>query len=111
MQRLASSWNGAGNAFVGQTSRQAVQRPQFSRPGRSGSNSAVVKIAPRKNQLPKSRLSRLVCLPCHPSPAACASGFSITGAVSTNTLISVSGPAASISQRPTRLSRFLTMSW
>ena len=32
--------------------------------------------------------TRLVCLPCQPSPAAAASGFSITGAVSTNTLTS-----------------------
>ena len=34
------------------------------------------------------RLTRLVCLPCQPSPAAAASGFSITGAVSTKTLTS-----------------------
>ncbi len=32
-----------------------------------------------------------MCLPCQPSPACCASGFSITGAVSTNTLTSVAG--------------------
>ena len=40
---------------------------------------ASVKIAPRNSQEPKSRDTRLVCLPCQPSPAACASGFSITG--------------------------------
>ena len=34
------------------------------------------------------RETRLVCLPCQPSPARCASGFSITGAVSTNTFTS-----------------------
>ena len=47
-----------------------------------------VKIAPRKSQLPNSRETRMVCLPCQPSPAAAASGFSITGAVSTNTFTS-----------------------
>ena len=39
----------------------------------------------------RSRLTRLVCLPCQPSPAASASGFSITGAVSTKTLSSHAG--------------------
>ena len=34
------------------------------------------------------RDTRLVCLPCQPSPARCASGFSITGAVSTKTFTS-----------------------
>ena len=51
-------------------------------------SSAVVKMLPRKNQEPSSRLTRLVCLPCQPSPAASASGFSMTGAVSTNTFTS-----------------------
>ena len=37
---------------------------------------------------PNSRLTRLVCLPCQPIPAASASGFSMTGAVSTNTFTS-----------------------
>jgi hypothetical protein len=60
--------------------------------GASGGNSSVVKIAPRNTQLPRSRPRRLVCLPCQPIPAACASGFSITGAVSTNTLISPPAP-------------------
>ena len=88
MQRRASSWNGAGKARVGQASRQAVQLPQWSRSAGSGGMFSVVKIAPRKNQFPSSRDRTLVCLPCQPSPAACASGFSITGAVSTKTLIS-----------------------
>ena len=39
--------------------------------GASGSSSAVVKIVPRNSQEPNSRLTRLVCLPCQPSPAAC----------------------------------------
>jgi hypothetical protein len=44
-----------------------------------------VKIEPMKNHEPSFRLTRLVCLPCQPSPAASPSGFSITGAVSMNT--------------------------
>ncbi len=52
----------------------------------------MVKIEPRNSQEPNSRLTRLVCLPCQPSPAASASGFSITGAVSTKTLTSRAGP-------------------
>ena len=63
-------------------------------------------MTPRNSQLPCSRLSRLVCLPCQPMPAAADSGFSITGAVSTNTLSSQ--PASSASQRPIALSAFLT---
>ena len=62
---------------------------------RRASSSAVVKIAPRNSHEPNSRLTRLVCLPCQPSPAASASGFSITGAVSTNTFTSPPAPAAS----------------
>ena len=46
----------------------------------------IVRIAPRNSQEPNSRLTRLVCLPCQPRPARWASGFSISGAVSTNTL-------------------------
>jgi hypothetical protein len=53
---------------------------------------AVVKMAPRKSQEPNSRLTRFVCLPCQPMPAASASGFSMTGAVSTNTFTSPPGP-------------------
>jgi hypothetical protein len=47
-------------------------------------------------------------LPCQPSPAASASGFSITGAVSTKTF--TPAPAVSASQRATRFSAFLTTS-
>ena len=54
----------------------------------SRGRSSVVKIAPRNSHEPNSRETRLVCLPCQPRPAACASGFSITAAVSTNTLTS-----------------------
>ena len=61
---------------------------------RRASSSAVVKIAPRNSQEPSSRLTRLVCLPCQPRPAASASGFSITGAVSTKTLTSPPARAA-----------------
>ncbi len=53
-----------------------------------------VKIAPRNSQEPNSRETRMVCLPCQPSPAASASGFSITGAVSTNTFTSAPPRAA-----------------
>ena len=54
----------------------------------SGSISAVVRIAPRNSHEPCSRETRLVCLPCQPRPAAAASGFSRSGAVSTNILTS-----------------------
>ena len=54
----------------------------------SRGRSSVVKIAPRNSHEPNSRDTRLVCLPCQPRPAACASGFSITAAVSTNTFTS-----------------------
>ena len=47
-----------------------------------------MKIVPRNSHEPSSRLTRLVCLPCQPMPAASASGFSMTGAVSTNTFTS-----------------------
>ena len=56
--------------------------------GASGSSSRLVRMIPRNSQLPCSRLTRLVCLPCQPMPAAALSGFSITGAVSTNTFSS-----------------------
>ena len=49
----------------------------------------LVRMTPRNSQLPCSRLTTLVCLPCQPIPAAWASGFSITGAVSTNTFNSL----------------------
>ena len=88
MQRRLSRRYGAGKASVGHTSRQRRQEPQRSGSGSSAGSSAVVKIEPRKSQLPNARETSTVCLPCQPSPAAAASGFSITGAVSTNTLAS-----------------------
>jgi hypothetical protein len=109
MQRRASSRYGAGNAAVGQTSRQARQLPQWSLSGASGGRSSVVKIAPRNSQDPNWRETRLVCLPCHPSPAAPASGFSMTAAVSTKTF--TSPPASAVSQRANALSRGLMTSW
>ena len=39
--------------------------------GASGSSSSSVRITPRNSQLPCSRETRLVCLPCQPIPAAC----------------------------------------
>ncbi len=50
-----------------------------------------------------------MCLPCQPIPAACASGFSITGAVSTKTF--TASPVSATIQRATRLSARLTTSW
>ena len=52
-------------------SRQARHEPQWSFSGASGARSRSLKIAPRNNQEPKSRETRLVCLPCQPRPAAC----------------------------------------
>ncbi len=49
---------------------------------------ASCRSSPRNSQEPKRRDTRFVCLPCQPIPARCASGFSITGAVSTNTFTS-----------------------
>ena len=108
MQRRASSRYGAGNAAVGQMSRQAWQVPQESGSASSAGSSSVVKIAPRNSHEPNSRDTRLVCLPCQPRPAAAASGFSITAAVSTNTL--TSPPASAISQRAMCFSRGLMIS-
>ncbi len=51
-------------------------------PARSGSRRGTASSHARGS-------TRLVCLPCQPIPAACASGFSITGAVSTNTFSSL----------------------
>src|SRR5689334_23977138 len=102
MQRRASSRYGAGNAAVGQTSRQARHEPQWSSSRASAGMSSVVKMAPKKSHDPCWRETRLVCLPCQPSPAAAASGFSITAAVSTK--IFASQPLASTSARAMRLS-------
>ena len=64
-------------------------------PASSGSSSAVVRMVPMKNHEPSSRDTRLVCLPCQPSPAFWASGFSISGAVSTKTFTSAFASCAS----------------
>src|SRR4029079_5969200 len=72
-------------------------------PAGSAGKSSVVKIEPRNSQEPNWRETRLVCLPCHPSPAWAASGFSMTAAVSTKTL--TSPPALAVSQR----ARFLSL--
>ncbi len=108
MQRRASSRYGAGKAAVGQMSRQARQEPQLSSTGASAGRSSVVKIAPRNSHEPNWRETRFVCLPCQPRPALAASGFSITAAVSTNTL--TSPPAVATSQRAISLSFFLISS-
>ena len=75
---------------------------------RRAASSSVVKIAPRNSHEPCWRDTRLVCLPCQPSPALAASGFSITAAVSTNTF--TSPPAFATSQRAIALSRDLIRS-
>ena len=54
-----------------------------------------------------ARETRLVCLPCQPMPAAALSGFSITGAVSTNTFSS--DGAWLTMNRASALSPFLTV--
>ena len=64
-------------------------------------------MMPRNSQLPCSRLTRLVCLPCQPIPAAALSGFSITGAVSTNTFSS--DGASPTMNRASAFSAFLTV--
>ena len=65
----------------------------------------------RAQEQPRAVLAatRLVCLPCQPMPAASASGFSITGAVSTKTFTS---PPARATRRPAiSFSLPLMMSW
>ena len=91
----------AGRAPETRWSGRRRGRPGTSRSDRSrrrpAASSSVVKIAPRNSHEPCSRDTRLVCLPCQPRPAAAASGFSITAAVSTNTF--TSPPAFATSQR------------
>ena len=90
MQRRASIRWGAGRLASGRRRGSAcmIRNAGLRSPARPASSSRLVRITPRNSQLPCSRLTRLVCLPCQPIPAACASGFSITGAVSTNTFSS-----------------------
>ena len=59
--------------------------------GVSMGKSASVKMVPRNSQEPAFRDTRLVCFPCQPAPACAANGFSINGAVSTNTFTLASG--------------------
>ena len=95
---------GLGRAGV-EAARAAIRNAGPLRPARRARSSRLVRITPRNSQLPCSRLTRLVCLPCQPIPAACASGFSITGAVSTNTL---SSDGACVDDEPRqRLQRLL----
>jgi hypothetical protein len=94
-----------GRAGIG----QRRQLPQWSASRGSGSSSADVRIAPRNSQEPYSRETRLVCLPCQPRPAASPRGFSINGAVSTNSL--TAAPLASASAPATRFSPAFTTSW
>ena len=89
-------------------SRQARQVPQLSGSASSAGRSRVVKIEPRNSQEPNWRDTKFVCLPCQPSPAFAASGFSITAAVSTNTF--TSPPAFATSQRANCFSRDLMRS-
>ena len=66
-----------------------------------GGRSSVVKIAPRNSQEPKCARDQIGVLALPAEARRRASGFSITAAVSTKTLISP--PALSISQRPSAL--------
>ena len=109
MQRRGSMRYGSGRAPVGQARRQASQEPQWSSSGGSAGSSSVVNTSPRNSHEPKRRETRLVCLPIQPSPARIASGFSITGAVSTNTL--TAQPCASASQPANAFRRFFSTSW
>ena len=77
----------AGAAVVGARRHRAAVR-------------AVVRIAPRKSHEPNSRETRLVCLPCQPSPAAIASGFSISGGGIDEHLHVAAGVARSASAPP-----------
>ena len=64
----------------------------------SGSISSVVYISPKKSQEPNCRETRLVCLPCQPTPAVCAMAFrELRGSIDKNLHITVEGfanPAA-----------------
>ena len=66
-------------------------------------------LAQEQPRKPKRRDTRLVCLPIHPVPARMAMGFSITGAVSTNTL--TSHAKVSAIQRPAAFRRVFITLW
>ena len=82
-------WSGRRRDRRGRSRKWSARR-------RPGSSSSVVRIEPRNSQEPNSRLTRLVCLPCQPRPARSASGFSSSGAVSTNTFSSPPNAVATI---------------
>ena len=63
---------GGANIQTGLTAAAMVGFRLIDRQHGSGENTA------RNSHEPKSRDTRLVCLPCQPSPAAAASGFSMT---------------------------------
>ncbi len=63
----------------------ALQLPQCALCGGVTGSGRSVKISPRKNHEPASRVSSSVCLPCQPIPTAAASATSSTGALSVNT--------------------------
>jgi hypothetical protein len=97
MQRRASSRYGATIARVGQTSRQAVQRPQWSAWAGVRGSGMSTQISPRKNIEPPSRDSASVCLPRQPVPLRAASSTSSSGAESVNTRCP-SGPTSAASR-------------
>ena len=85
MHLVASSRAGAVIAFVGQLVMHALQLPQLLESVLSLSGNGIfVKISPRKKKDPACSFRTNVCLPTQPSPAFAASGFSNTGAESTN---------------------------
>ena len=87
---LASSLYGLRKAFVGQISIHFEQVPHLLLFGELVLFKIFtsIRITPKKSQLQKLGLTKLVCFPIQPIPAASAIGFSIKGAVSTNTLTS-----------------------
>ena len=87
---------GAAGAAVIASRRVRLERQVSERP-------------PRNSQEPKVRDTRLVCLPCQPIAPCWASGFSITGAVSTNTL--TLAPRSWCSQSASCFRRPLIRSW
>ena len=78
-------------AFVGQASIQAVQLPQWSVVGASGSISKEQIISAKKKKLPTPLRINKLCLPTQPKPDFSAHYRSITGAESTKTRPSTVG--------------------
>ena len=67
--RVEPIGRGEGAASGRRRGRRGRRRNGRSR-ARPGGSARSVKIAPRNSQEPNSRLTRLVCLPCQPRPAA-----------------------------------------